>query len=182
MAAEMLLIGAGVFLGLIGQQWFETTQRRDEATSSLQRFRAEILTNRQDIAAKLEYHAPMQKALSAFVDADSEGRKAISIKFQGIQPPTFERTAWDLAVATQSLTYVDPDLAFLLSRAYTLQNQVDALTRSFTDSMFMNPPSYESETFLRAVDLYYGDLVEYEPALLQIYDKIVPMIDAALGE
>ena len=32
MAAEMVLISASVFLGLIGQQWYEDSRRRDDAT------------------------------------------------------------------------------------------------------------------------------------------------------
>jgi hypothetical protein len=182
MAVEMILISVSVFLGLIGQQWLETAQRREQTMSALQRFRAEIVTNRREVAAKFAYHAPLQKNVRTFLRADAEARKTLSFKFEGIQPLFFERTAWELAVATQSLTYMDAELGYWLSRIYTFQGLVDGLTRAFTESMFVNPPSYESEAFLRAVDLYYGDLVGMEPGLLQMYDTVLPMIDAAAAE
>jgi hypothetical protein len=182
-ALEMVLISASVFLGLIGQQWYEDSRRREDAMSSLRRFRTEMAINREEITKKLDYHARTHKMVRAFVRADAEGRQSMSVGFeQGISPPFFERTAWDLGVATQSLTYMNPELAFWLSRTYTFQNLVDALTRAFTDGMFVNPPSTTSEVFLRSLDLYYGDLVDMEPNLLKMYDTVLPMIDAALAE
>jgi hypothetical protein len=35
MAVETILISVSVFLGLIGQQWYENAQRREEAKASL---------------------------------------------------------------------------------------------------------------------------------------------------
>ena len=184
MAAEMVLISASVFLGLIGQQWYEDSRRRDDAKASLQRFRTEIATNRDRLALTAAYHVPLQKVLRQYVKADSEGRKALqpSLKFNNIQPPVFERTAWDLSVTTESLTYIDADLAFVLSKIYTFQSQIDGLTGAFTDAMFRNPPSYESEEFLRVVDVYYGDLASMEPILLEMYKQVLPLIDEALAD
>jgi hypothetical protein len=178
----MVLISASVFLGLIGQQWYEDSRQRTAALSSLQRFRSEISANRKEVSSKLQYHAPLQKTLRTYVRADAEGRKTINLKFNDIQPPFFERTAWELALATQSLAHIDTELAFVLSRIYTFQDQVDALTRAFTDSMYRNPPSYESEPFLHAADLYYGDVVAFEAGLVGMYDTVLPMIDTALAE
>jgi hypothetical protein len=182
MAAEMVLISASVFLGLIGQQWYEDVRQRRDATASLQRFRTEVTANRREITSKLEYHAPLQKRLRAFVRADAAGRQAIDLGFDSVKPPFFERTAWELALATESLAHVDPDLAFVLSRIYTFQEQVNALTRAFTDAMYANPPSDLSEPFLRAADLYFGDLVGFEEGLVQMYDTALMAIDEALAD
>ena len=178
----MLLISASVFLGLIGQQWYEDSRQRAEAMSSLRRFRTEISANRKEITGKLSYHAPLQKRLRAYVRADTEGRKAIDLEFSDVQPPFFDRTAWELALATESLAHIDPDLAFVLSRIYYFQDQVNSLTRTFTDAMYANPPSYESEPFLRAADLYYGDVVGFEQGLVGMYDTALTAIDATLAE
>jgi hypothetical protein len=43
----------------------------------------------------------------------------------------FEHTAWDLALATQALSYLDPNLAFDISKVYTKQNAFEKLEESF---------------------------------------------------
>ena len=179
MAAEMVLISASVFLGLIGQQWYEDRERRQEATASLQRFQAEITINRDDVAKKLAYHAQMHKALRP--SAYGETKTSEEPTFDGIKPPAFERSAWDLAVATQSLTDVDPELAFWLSRTYTFQNSIDELSRAFTAGMYVNPPGTSPVVFRELVTLYYDDLVGMEPNLLRMYDEVLSKIDAALA-
>jgi hypothetical protein len=32
------------------------------------------------------------------------------------------------------------------------------------------------------VNVYYGDIVLWEPALLKLYDEVIPQIDRALGD
>jgi uncharacterized protein YjeT (DUF2065 family) len=56
-ALEVVLISGGVFLGLMGEQWRERTEQRELANEALRRFRTEIRTNRDSVAAKVDYHA-----------------------------------------------------------------------------------------------------------------------------
>jgi hypothetical protein len=84
---------------------------------------------------------------------------------------------------TQSLTYVDPSLAFALSRIYTIQQGYAELSRGILQAMYLLPPMTENPTaFFGALSIYYGDIVLYEPKLLELYDEILPQIDRALGE
>src|SRR6266516_4604802 len=53
----VVLISAGVFLGLAGEQWRESARHRALAEASLRRFRSEILTNRKAVAAVKDYVA-----------------------------------------------------------------------------------------------------------------------------
>lgn len=182
MAVEVALIGLGVFLGLAGEQWRQSREHRAEALESLRRFRAEIVSNRSDVATKLDNHRPLQKDVAAFLAADPKGREAITLKFSGLQPPFFEQTAWDLAIATQSLAYLGPGIAFAISRIYTTQALLMDLGRGMTQAMYLTPPRENFEAFLGIVDLYYGDLVGIEPLLLEQYDDILPQIDAALAD
>src|SRR5207248_1245879 len=78
----------------------------------------------------------------------------------GIQPASFEGTAWDLALITQSLTFVDPSLAFALSRIYTTQQAYAELSRGILHAMYLLPPMSENPTpFFGALSVYYGDIV-----------------------
>ena len=180
---EVLLIGTGVFLGLMGEQWRERAHHRELAETSLRRFRDEIRANRKAVATVKDYHTTTKKSLDAFFAAAAGTRHADDITVRGIQPVSFERTAWDLALITQSLTFVDPSLVFALSRIYTIQQGYAELSRGILQAMYLLPPMSENPTpFFGALSVYYGDIVYYEPRLLELYDEILPQIDRALGE
>jgi hypothetical protein len=54
-----------VFFGLAGEPWREHAHRCELAQEALQRFRTEIETNRKAVAAVKDYHATMQKKITA---------------------------------------------------------------------------------------------------------------------
>ena len=179
---EVLLISTGVFLGLMGEQWRERARHRELAEMSLRRFRDEILMNRKAVAAVKDYHVTKKKALDAFVSADPTTRRNSDVRLEGLQPVSFERSAWDLAFVTQSLAHIDPLLAFSLSRIYTLQQGYAELSRSILQALYIRTPDENLAGYFSAVAIYYGDIVYYEPKLLELYDEILPRIDQALGE
>ena len=83
-------------------------------------------------------------------------------------------------MATQSLAYIDSDLAFAISHVYAAQQQLDGSTRGVTQAMYATA---DAEAFLRnGLATYFGDCVLMEPRLLAIYDQVLPQIDRALGE
>ena len=180
---EVTLIGVGVFLGLLGEQWRENAHQRELAKASLRRFRAEIIENRSSVAAVADYHAALRKELQPVFDGH-EGASLNGIHFQGVEPATFDRSAWDLAIATQSLAYIDPDLALSLANIYNAQNRIADLTRGVLQAAYASPPVNDSNsmTFFGSVLIYYGDMIVQEPRLLAMYDAVLPKIDAALGE
>jgi hypothetical protein len=99
-----------------------------------------------------------------------------------VQPAFFDRTSWDLALTTQSLAYLEPDLAFAIARIYNSQQGYSELTRGVLQAMYLKPPSENLDSFLRVVEIYYADIVIAEPRLVQMYDELMPRIDRALGE
>lgn len=179
---EVLLISTGVFLGLMGEQWRESAQHRELADAALRRFRVEIQANRKAVDDVKDYHVTAAKSVDTYFAADAKERAAIGVHLKGVQPAFLERSAWDLALATQSLAYLDPELALALSRIYTSQEQYVELTRGLTQAMYLRPPVDELAPFLAALKIYYGDILLLEPALLTQYDGILPKIDRALGE
>jgi uncharacterized protein YjeT (DUF2065 family) len=97
---EVVLITAGVFLGLMGEQWRERAAERELAEASLRRFRTEIQANRKAVADRVDYHTKLRKDLEAFF-ALSEPRPQSAFKVsmtQGLAPVFFEEAAWDLAL------------------------------------------------------------------------------------
>jgi hypothetical protein len=178
---EVALIGLGVFLGLMGEQWRERSEHRELAEESLRRFQAEIRTNRAQVVALKDYHADMKKRIDAYFALDASKRTSFDIALRGIQPASFEHTAWDLAMATQALSYMDTHLAFALSRIYGVQQDYSVLSRGVLQAMYLRPPAQDLGAFLQTVALYYSDVVLLEPRLIAMYDEILPQVDRALG-
>ncbi len=156
---EVALIGLGVFLGLMGEQWRERSEHGELAEESLRRFQAEIRTNRARIVALKDYHADMKKRIDAYLALDASKRASFNVAMRGIQPVSFEHTAWDLAMATQALSYMDTRLAFALSRIYGVQQDYSALSGGVLQAMYLRPPGQDLERFFQTVALYYSDIV-----------------------
>jgi hypothetical protein len=85
-------------------------------------------------------------------------------------------------VATQSLAYIDEQLAFVLSRLYFTQQEYLELTRGMLQAMYVRPPTENEDVFLGALSVYYGDIVLIEARLLQMYDDLDKQIARALSD
>ena len=179
-ALEVILISGGVCLGLMGEQWREEAHQRELAATSLQRFRTEIVSNRKAVNAVTDYHATLRNQLNDYFASD---KRTNNLQFKGLGPVFFEQAAWDLALATQSLVYIDPELAFTLSRVYTIQKNYAGIQNAIVQStMYGRSMTQDSEGFLRSVLAYLGDVSYFDPAILEAYDKVLPQIDEALAD
>ena len=170
---EVLLLSVGVFLALMGDQWRENAHNRELAAASLRRFRTEVAANQKAVAAVKDYHAALLKSLQAYLDADPAARKDVVVRIQGLQPVFFEDTAWNLALATESLGHIDEQTAYELSRVYGLQRTYSEMTRGIMQAIYLRPMQ-ENYEGLRA---YYGDLVIWEPQLLALYEQLLPKLE-----
>jgi len=180
MVLQVVLIAVGVFLGLAGEEWREDRENQRLAADTLRRFHTEIRTNREMILENMDYHAKTHAELEAYLAAP-EGERG-SVPFDGIRVPRFESNAWDLALATGSLAYLDAELAFSLSRTYALQTITNQLGASLAQRMYAQPPKVEREAFVGVLELYYDDLTDIEPLLVPAYDALMVAIDEALAK
>jgi hypothetical protein len=178
---QIVLIATGVFLGLAVDQWREREQHRDAARASLRRFRAEIVANQKAVAAVRDYYVVTLASVRDYLRKDLRSRNVADVKIRGLQWVTYEHTAWDLAIATQSLSYLDEDLAFSLSRIYSAQQSYAELTRGMTQAMYLLPRRENFDTFAEAAEAFFGDVTVIEPGLLAMYGEVLPRIDEALG-
>ena len=179
LALEVLLIGTGVFLGLAGEQWRESRGNRERAQASLRRFHTELRDNRKAVVDVRDYHVTLRMSLREYLKATPEQRKSISIKMQGVRPVFFETTAWDLALATQSLADIPQDVAFDISRVSRIQQAYVQLSQGMLNAMFINSPYTGGDAFLGSVAVYLDDVTALEPQLVKMYDELLPKIEAA---
>lgn len=181
---EVLLISTSVFLGIAGEQWRESMRRRELAEMSLRRLKAEVQANTAAVNRVKDYHSTLEKKLEAYL-ANPSKQGLQELRFRGLQPAGFNHTAWDLAISTQALADIDPELAFALARVYNVQAEYGDLSRGILQSMYNHPPDAGDENmkqFLTAVNIYYADIVRLEPELLRQYEKLLPQISRALGD
>ncbi len=180
---EVVLIGVGVFLGLAGEQWRENGRHREMAERTLRRFRAEIVENRNAVVAVKDYHVSLAGDLKKYFTTDPAKRNADDVHFtKGFSPAHLSHTAWDLALANQSLAYIESDLGFALSDLYNTQEQLTTKTTGLSQAMYINPPGEDLTRFFDSVAVYYGDANLIEPQLVKAFDAILPRIDNALGD
>src|SRR6476660_239999 len=183
---EVALIAVGVFLALWANNWHEDQEHRAQARAALRNFAAEMETNRQATQRNRAYHEALVRELREFrasKEPASEDRLYKSVHFEGMRPVIFEHTAWDLALATQALSYLDPDLAFDISKVYTKQNAFQTLENSFLASSFTpaNMSIDNPKGMASAIVLYLIDVNQQEPTILQLYEKVIPEVNSALS-
>jgi len=180
---EVVLIGVSVFLALVANQWSDARQHRERANETLRYFREEIVTNQKAIETRRQYHEALRGDIESFLQSDAP--KTLQsfypmVHFHGLEPVTLERTAWDLALANQSLSYLAPKLAYAISRVYTRQQAFQTLENSFLQSVFA-PSTFAGQDatgLARSMDAYLIDVNIQEPDLLKLYGQLLPQIDA----
>lgn len=175
---EVLLISLGVFLALTGEQWRQRAEDRSRAQAALRRFQVEIQVNRSAVLAVKDYHQELLTQIRRYLADDPQSRTQANVRIQGLRPVFFERTAWDLAIATQALAHIEPDIAFALSRVYGLQATYAEMTRGIMQAVYQRPIDQNFD----GLSAYYGDLVIWEPQLVQMYDELLRQLDTALAD
>src|SRR5438270_7105478 len=183
---EAVLISIGVFLALWANNWHEERQHRGLAHSTLRNFADELRANQQAVRGERQYHETLARQLHEFLISNeplTEERLQKSVQFKGVHPIIFEHTAWDLALATQALSYLKPELAFDISKVYTQQNAFQTLENSFLASSFTpaNMSIDNPKGMASAIVLYLIDVNQQEPTILQLYDKVIPEVNSALS-
>ena len=90
----------------------------------------------------------------------------------------FDYSAWETALATQSLAYINTDLVASMSSTYRMQQMYEDTHRAMTQTSYSagNPV-----VFLMGVTIWFGDAVIGEDQLLKRYDDLLPRLDRAIA-
>jgi hypothetical protein len=182
---EVILIGVGVFLALLANNWHEDREHRALAESTLRNFAEEMRTNQQAVQKERQYHETLAREIHQFLTGNqplTAERFQATVHFTGVRPITFEHTAWDLALATQALSYLKPELAFDISKVYTRQSALQRLEDSFLSSVY-TPAALGTDDpkgLVSAIQLYLGDVNVQEPIILDRYSKVIPEVQRVL--
>jgi hypothetical protein len=185
---EVALITTGVFLGLAGESWRESREHRELAAQSLRRFRDEFRANRAEVLRVHQRHVDEEKGMLAYLQANAPALMAhmqdptksipTPVPDNTIDSAGFNYSAWDVALATESLAYIDPELVAMMSAAYRMQQLIEK------DHDAIAQVSYQFTNqvhWYRGVLGYFGDTALHEKLLLKRYDELLPRLDGAIG-
>jgi len=183
---EVVLIGIAVFLGLLADEWRDGQQHNEMAKRALVDFREEILANKGMVERVVKYHVEMRDRLEEFIKANGPKDAAAfrtMVRFDGTKPVIYERSAWELAVANQALTYIKPDIAFRLSKLYTRQRYIESFQTSFMQGL-LSPQAFSQRDLVPlsiALNTYFTDISMFEPGIITAYDEAARALNAELG-
>jgi hypothetical protein len=184
---EVVLIAIGVFLALWASNWHEEREHQAQARAALRNFLGEMEANQQATQRNRAYHETLARELDQFLaskEAPSEERINREVHLTGVHPVIFEHTAWDLALATQALSYLKPELAFDISKVYTQQSAFQTLENNFLASAF-TPANFANDNpkgMATAIRTYLADVNHLEPLMINLYAKTIPEIKRALSD
>lgn len=91
----------------------------------------------------------------------------------------FDFSAWDVALATESLAHIDPELVAMISDAHRMQQMVEEDHKAIAQVSY----SFQNQVhWLRGLAGYFSDTALHERLLLERYEKLLPRLDEAIGD
>ena len=181
---ESVLVVGSILLALGVDEWNEDREFEDLASRSLVNFEREIQQNRLRVEDVTLFHAGLRDVL-ANMDASGEAVPTTTIRniMEGFQPALLVSTAWETAVATGALGYMDYDVVAGLSLTYNMQERLGALNQSGLNDLLVGGfRSVEADLLVYAANRYMRELTESEQRLQGVYDLVLGLIAETIGE
>lgn len=125
LALEFVVIVVGVLVALAVDQWVEGRSNDDLARATMRVLAAELRTNQEQLARRIEYHEAVLPTLDSLRREAAAGRR-VDILGGGSLPRGFgfwllRDTAWETALVTEAVRLFDLEITTLLSYTYSLQ-------------------------------------------------------------
>ena len=181
---ESVLVVGSILLALALDEWNEDREFQDLAGRSLVNFEREIQQNRLRLEDVTLFHVGLRDVL-ANMDASAEPVPATTIRniMEGFQPAILVSTAWETAVATGALGYMDYDVVSGLSLTYNLQDRLVTLNESgLNDLLVGGLRSGETELLVYTANRYMRELTAAEQRLQGVYDLVLSLVGETIGE
>ena len=181
---ESVLVVGSILLALALDEWNEDREFEDLATRSLVNFEREIRQNRLRLEDATPFHVGLRDVL-ANMDAGSAAVPATTIRniLEGFQPALLVSTAWETAVATGALGYMDYEVVAGLSLTCNMQERLVTLNRSGMNDLLVGGfRSGEADLLVYTANRYMRELTESEQGLRGVYDLVLGLIAENIGE
>ena len=188
LVAQLFFIAAGVYLGNRADAWKEERSHQEAARATLTNFRAEIDSNRTHLRTTHALHAELRDSLRAVARLPAPVRTTDELighlRWRGLNPSAFRHAAWQVALANQSVTYLDPALAFAIADVYLEQDHLERYGEITLQNVVGSGGMAQENPrpLFAALQAYTVDAATYsEPRILAAYDRLLPRIDSAIA-
>ncbi|HET9424507.1 MAG TPA: hypothetical protein VFO55_03975 [Gemmatimonadaceae bacterium] len=187
---EGLLIVVSVLLAFAVDEYRETRANRDQARRALTGIAAEIEHNLGTLEPFLPSHAAWRDALSGGAPGKA-GATGLDVWFatrppiEGRTPfPLLRRSAWDAAIASGALRFVDFGVASALADVYGMQDQTMANVQRLASGPLSSITTYDpasKNASVRLLWLTLADIQSAEQLLVGLYRQHLPRVREAAG-
>jgi hypothetical protein len=184
MLVESLLVVGSILFALAVDEWSEEREYEELAERSLVNFDREIKQNRVRLDDVTLFHGGLRDVLSN-MNASPSPVPATTIRniMDGFQPAILVNTAWETAVATGALSYMDYDVVAGLSLTYGLQERLVAMSQSgLNDLLVEGFRGGDTELLIYSANRYMRELTESEQRLTGVYDLVLGLIAETIGD
>ncbi len=175
---QILSIIFSILLALSLNEWKESRNNRHLALTTLRNFKEELTNNKSAIETALKDQQVFLESLRQAGKGGAGGENAVPLP--DINMPDVLTTAWETALITKAMVYIDYDLISNLSELYLQQKWLISLE----DKVFLTilaPYSYEKKNAGNLAKSLYASLkniMQVEGKLLFMYDTALKKIEA----
>lgn len=117
---EAVLIVFAVLVALAVDEYWEQREERQLAETAVERITSELLENRAELLAGRGSNGGLESDLATAVAEASSG-EPLTISSVNYEVALVGSSAWETAMATRAIHFMDFDLAAGISRAYRVQ-------------------------------------------------------------
>ena len=130
---EFLSISFAVFLALLVNQWKENRHNKKLAEISLKNIRLEITNNKSTVEEMLPTHKKIMTKLDS-LEKLAENNVNIDSCDLNINFQIISNTAWDAALLTQAIAYIDLETVMEISMLYKLQDYYQGFVKDYVSN------------------------------------------------
>jgi hypothetical protein len=172
---ESFLIAFSVLLALGVDDWKEERENQQLVRKALANFEREIRQNKAHIESRLGYHEKLHESLEGVDPKDVHTFEELrqKVDFRGLNPAFLVDTAWQTALTTNALSYMEYDTVSRLSEIYTLQQRLYDYNGSMTVTFLPLLSDKNVSTLILPLVSYQSDVVGIEKNLLRQYGAVL---------
>ncbi len=151
-AVQTFSVVLGVLLALAIGEWSRDREERKQVETALKALRAEVEANRAEVTKGLKYIADTDAEMAAKAKADppSGPRPCVETPgWHGVASPLLLDSAYQTAIATQTLAHMDFNQAQQVARVYAKQREFQKYSEYLVSFLLpQRPMSVESCRFV----------------------------------
>lgn len=164
---EVFSVTIGIILGFIVNEWRENLYKRKKAEVSITRIITEVEANVSLIKMRHPYYKALLDSARSTVGYEEMDLRELG-DWQGTNPPLFTESAYNVALSTGTLDYIDTELAAKITEFYASQRSFGNFSRFAVANTLLIDEKASETYYYRTISFYE----EYSRIYLLRYDNL----------